>query len=137
VRGGSGVGPLIDEKSARLKVLGAVEVLAAPALRALFNFSTPGPFSTISGPTLWLCSVFLDCRFLMMLFGQHLIYFRVPRYGLRNLGLRMLMPVGLSAVPNENSAPVFDLSDEIATFHANSSWACRRTLGITPELRSR
>jgi hypothetical protein len=48
----------------------------------------------------------------------------------------ILIPIVLPAMPNENCTFCFDLLNQLAPFHANSSSECWRTFGIAPEDKS-
>ena len=96
----------------------------------------PRPLGAVGSGAYWLAS-FLGRQLLDDASRKHLINLRMTRHGLGNFGLRVLEPIVLSAVPNENRSAFFYFSDEIPAPHANSSCACRRALGINPALRSR
>src|ERR1039458_1900053 len=75
-------------------------------------------------------------EFLNDAFRQYFVYLRMPWNRLRNPGLRILKPIMLGAMPDENRAQFLDLFDQVTTLHAISSSAWRRTLGIAPEVKS-
>ena len=52
---------------------------------------------------------------------KKLVDLSVPRYWLRYLRLRILIPVVLTSVPDKNRTQVLDLTDQIAPLHATSS----------------
>ncbi len=63
------------------------------------------------------------CKLFEDALGEHLIDFCMTGHRLRNLRLRILIPIVLPAVPDKNCASFFDLPDKVAAFHANSSCA--------------
>ncbi len=48
----------------------------------------------------------------------------VSRHGLTNFCHRILIPIVLATVPNENCTFLFDLLDQLASLHASSSSEC-------------
>ena len=54
---------------------------------------------------------------------QHLVDLGMPRNGLGNLGLGILISVVLAAVADEHRAGFLNLADQVAPFHTSSSWA--------------
>lgn len=60
----------------------------------------------------------------------------VAWYWLRHLRFRVLIPVVLTTVPDEDCTAIFDFPDQITPLHANSNLARRLTNGMTPDDKS-
>ena len=60
----------------------------------------------------------------------------MTRNGLRDFGGGILIPVVFAAVADEDRTLGFNLLDEFAAFHADSSSPRRRTQGISPLVKS-
>jgi hypothetical protein len=56
--------------------------------------------------------------------SEILVDFVVPRHGLANLCLGILIPIVLSTMSDENGTLLFDLLNQLASLHASSSSEC-------------
>jgi hypothetical protein len=70
------------------------------------------------------------------MFGQTIGYFTVPRYRLRNISFRILVPIVSAAVADEYTLHITQFLDELDPFHPTTSSPDLRTCGISPEFRS-
>src|ERR1700677_676772 len=68
--------------------------------------------------------------------GKELVDFLMARNGLADFGFRMMIPVVTPAMPDNHRSQFLDFLDEVAPFHATSSLARLRILGIEPLVKS-
>ncbi len=68
--------------------------------------------------------------------GKIIVDFSVPRDRLGYLGLRILVPVVVSAVSDEYAAQAFYFLDQVFSFHETFKSSSFRTQGIEPLVKS-
>ncbi len=67
---------------------------------------------------------------------QAFSYFTMPGNRLRNPRIRVLIPIMISTMTDENTSLFFDFLDEINSFHPTANSPYFRIWGIFPELIS-
>ncbi|WP_422678751.1 hypothetical protein [Chlorogloeopsis fritschii] len=70
------------------------------------------------------------------MFGKLFLNFSMPWNRLRYFCFRILIPVMLTTMTNEYTSHLFEVFDQISSFHDTSSSATFRTLGIVPLVSS-
>lgn len=75
-------------------------------------------------------------QFLKNVTGEMFVDLSVAGDRLTGRGSRILIPIVLASMANEDASVLLKLPDEVVAFHASSSSATWRTPGIFPPVRS-
>ncbi len=70
------------------------------------------------------------------MFGEIVFYLVMSGYRLTDAGIWILIPIVTTAVADEGTTELLDLSNQIGSFHTIGSSATLRTLGMCPPVRS-